>query len=302
MEFREKREHDSTEQLMMLTFLDAFSGNSDFGYGGSIYGSSDSRKQIKRKKVLSFYKEYFTRSNMVFSVSSDLPKADVSALMKKYFSSLPAGAGVSTPVTTSPTLSIPQKKSYFIKKDQLQVLVSFGVLLPGADAQNFARLYMLDNLLGKGVGSKLWSLRSVNELSYNPNCRFLQLKEGGLLLIYLKTESANRNAAYSALKDIIRDIHQNGISADELPASAERSKADFLRGNETKAKRTYNMGYFEVLGMKAGFLESFFTAVSAAAASPADFNRFLKEVMNPERLVEVIIGPVDIDRPDAADG
>jgi zinc protease len=296
MDFREKREHDSTEQLMMKIFFDSFSGNTEFGYGGSIYGSSTTRKAIKRKNILSFYKRYFTLSNMVFSVSSDLQKADISLLFKKYYSSLPAGENVLSSESPSPPLSLPQQKSHFIKKEQLQVLISFGFLLPAADTQNFARLYMLDNLLGKGVGSKLWSLRSINELAYNPNSSYVQMKEGGLLIVYLKTDSPNRLTAYLALRKIIRDIHKNGISTDELIASAERSKADFLRLNETKAKRTYNMGYFESLGLKAGYLESFFTAVSAAAAAPDDFNRFIKEVIDPKRAIEVIIGPEAIDR------
>jgi zinc protease len=290
MEHRQKGEEDSPEQLMERTYLDAFFGPGD-GYTGSINGDSDSLKTIKRKHILQFYKRFFNRSHMIITVSSDLGKPEITNIIERYFKSLPLGDDVNPVVQGVQGVqgAVPEKKTYSLEKDTQQVLISFGSLLPGMSRQNYAKIYMLENLLGKGPGSKLWPLRVKKDLAYNINTHFVQWQDAGVLIIYLKTSIAKKEKAYTALKELITSIYKNGITRKELDTTSVRSRADFLRQNETKMNRIQNLAYFEALGVGFDFLETFFSQVDQVTLE--EFNRYIKDVLHPDRLIEVIIGP-----------
>ncbi|MCP5049314.1 MAG: insulinase family protein, partial [bacterium] len=256
MQHNQKRVEDSPEQLMEETYLTAFNGEGDHGYGGSAYGSKESRKVIKRKDIANFYKRFFNSGNVTMTVSSNLDKAEITGIIQKHFASFPKGQPTEPPpIKTSP----PSKKEIFLEKENQQVLISFGVPTPGVSRENFVRLYILENLLGKGIGSKIWTLRSRENLAYSLNTRFIQMHTAGLLIIYLKTENKKKEEALRSLKKLITGIYKNGITEDDLTVARVHAKADFLRSCETKEQRARQIAYFEAMGLGFDFLEGFFS-------------------------------------------
>lgn len=289
MENREKATEDSPELTMELTLLNAFFLNGTYSYSGSDTGTRESRKAIRRKHISAFHREFFNHENMVIVVSSDRPAAEIAGLISANFSSFPATSVSAVQTVRETSAKIPRKKRYFLERENQQVLIAFGALLPGMSRDNYTRIYLLENLLGKGVGSKLWKLRSRQDLAYNLNTKFLQFKDAGLLIIYMKTDAAKREVAYKALKDLLRSLYRTGLSDEDVRLASARSMADFLRQNETKNSRTYNMAYFQVMGAGFDFLEGFFPVVQKLTQE--ELNRYLKAVLDPEKLIEVIIGP-----------
>jgi zinc protease len=289
LEHRQKGEEDSPEQIMERTCLDAFFGPGG-KYAGSIYGDADSRKNIKRKDVLRFYNRFFNRSNMIITVSSSLAKPEIARIIEKCFASLPRGEMNKTNESETPARgSIPGEKSFTLEKDTQQVLIAVGILLPGMSRENYAHLYMLDNLLGKGPGSKLWPLRVEKDLAYNIHTHFSQFKDAGVFTLYLKTSAAKKDEAHTALKELIAAVYKQGITQQELDSTIVRSRADFLRENETKVNRTRTLAHFEALGVGYDFIETFLSHVDQVTLE--DFNGYIKQVLNPEHWIEVIIGP-----------
>lgn len=289
MAHNEKSEKDIPERLMEQAFLSAFSGDNAHGYGGSIFGDKASRKGIRRKMAAAFHKQYFTSANMVMVVTTDLDKDKITGLLRGNFASLPAGKKAPLP-PVSP--AVPKQKKITIDKDNQQVLIAFGALLPGIDAAspaNYVRIFMLENLLGRGIGSKLWPLRSRKDLAYSLNSRFLQMKEGGLLMIYMKSEKAKKEAAYNALKSLLVNFHNSGVSEDELAVTKVLSRAEFLRNSETKDQRAAKLAYFQALGPGFDFIERLIGEIDNTSLD--QLNGYLKKILEPSRLVEVLIGP-----------
>jgi zinc protease len=264
LKHRQQVEEDSPEQLMELTYFNTLFTS----YAGSIYGDAESLKNIKRKDILDFYKRFFNHANMVISVCTDLSKAEIIPIISTNFASFPHGK--LQPLEKA-AASVPEKKQIFLEKDNQQVLISFGALLPGMSGKNFALIYLLENLLGKGIGSKLWSLRDKKELAYSLTTRFIQMQDAGLLTIFLKT-----------------DLYKNGITPEDLAVTKVRSRADFLRDNETKERRSQWLAYFEALGVGFDYLEIFFSHMDQVTLE--DLNTYLKQVLNPDQLLEVVIG------------
>lgn len=289
MAHREKNEQDVPERLMELAFLKAFSGKSDYGYNGSIFGDAESRKQIKRKNVSAFHNLYFNSANTVLTVTTDLSKDKITEVLNTYFSAFPAGKAVPLPQVT---LAVPKQKAINITKENEQVLIAFGVMLPGFDAgnsSNYVRIFMLENLLGRGIGSRLWPLRSRKDLAYSVNSRFLQMQAGGLLMVYMKSDKDKRETAYKALKKVLMDFYSGGVDDEELTITKVLSRAEFLRNNETKDQRAAAMAYFEAMGPGFGFIEGFVKEIENTTRE--QLNMYMKQVMNPTQMVEVIIGP-----------
>ena len=281
LKHRQQAEADSPEQLMESTFFNALFTS----YAGSIYGDPESLKNIKRKHVLDFYKRFFNHAHMIISVSTDLSKAEIIPIIGRNFASFPAGELQPLEKTAA---SVPEKKQIFAAKDNQQVLISYGALLPGLSRKNFALIYLLENLLGKGIGSKLWPLRDQKELAYSLATRFIQMQDAGLLTISLKTDISKKEEARQALKGLISDLYKNGITPEDLAITRVRSRADFLRDNETKERRCQWLAYFEALGVGFDYLEAFFSQVDQLTLE--DLNTYLKEVLNPDQLLEVVIG------------
>lgn len=287
MKYQQKNEEDNPLQLIEREYFNAFFGNA--GYGGSIFGTAepDSLKKIKKKDIVHFYKTFFNRANMVIVVSSDLSSSDAAVTIKKLFHPLAAGEKR----VQLPPLEIPgaKKKEYFFKKEKKQALISLGTLLPGMSPQNFTRAYMLENLLGDGIGSKLWPLRAEKNLAYSLNARVTHMKDAGMLKVYLRTDNSKKEKASEALKEVMTDLYQNGVTGEEFQTVKVRAGAQFLRSNETKERRTFYLGLFECIGPGFDFLEDFFSTIEKMTLE--EFNGYIKEVLKPDRLVTVIIGP-----------
>jgi len=301
MEHQQKNEEDNTGLSMEREYFNIFFGNS--GYGGSIFGTAaaagvqDSLKAINKKDIVTFYKTFFNRAHMVIVVSSDLSKAAVEPVIKKYSRLLPAGQETPAPAqgdgdgTGAGEVKSEnnEKKECFFKKENTQALVSLGALLPGMGPHHFVCASMLENLLGEGIGSKIWPLRAELNLAYSLKAKVIQMKDAGILWVYLKTDNSRKEKASGALKKVLADLYQNGVSEEEFYAAKIRTRAHFLRSNETKETRTFYLGLFEQIGPGFEFLEDFFSAIDTV--TPGDFNAYIQEVLKPDRLAKIVIGP-----------
>ncbi len=255
------------------------------GYGGSSYGDEKSIDAIKGRDVSDFYKRHFTAANIVLSASSDLEEEALLGMMADCFSGLPAGE--SFPLG-SVGLRSEWGKPVFSAKETKQSYVSVAYRLPGLSQRQFALSYLLENLLGRGPGSRLWPLRTEKRLAYNINCRVTQMLEGGLLEAYLETANSKREIALEALRSTIAELVSGGIDAEEFGTVQTVAKANFLRDNEAKSARTFTLGMFEVLGLGYDYFGDLSTEIEAV--SPEEMNTFLKNILGVEKSFEVIIG------------
>lgn len=284
MQHQSKIEEDDSIIVGHVASLRAFFGKT--GYEGSIYGDDKSLEATKSKDIKDFYNTYFIAPNIIFSWSSDLQEGLILRLIEKYFAEISRGKPVSL---DSLTLLFPDENKTFIERDTKQTLVSLAFPLPKITPRSYALSCLLENLLGKGPGSRLWPLRSEESLAYTVNCRVTQMQEGGILEAYLETDNKKRDIALSALKKVLAGVYEKGVTADELQATKTIAKANFLRDNEPKATRTATLASFEAVGL--GF--SYFTElISLIDVLPLEeVNAYIRDMLNPEKAFEVVVGP-----------
>lgn len=287
MNNQRKIEGDDNINVGHLAQLRTFLEN--LGYGGSINGEEESLKKLKARDIEAFYKNYFWAGNMILVAVSDLDGEELFGILQKHFGSFPS----KKPAESSPLLSSDKspsdEKETVIEKDTKQALVSIAFALPKISPKNQALAVLLENLLGKGPGSRLWTLRTEEKLAYNVNAQTTIMKEGGILEAYLESDGTKCDAAKEALKNIIQELYEKGISSAELQEAKTLVKSNFLRANETKDKRTGTFGQFEALGLGFDYFAKFFGEVDAVTLD--EINGYMKEVLNPEKSALVIVGP-----------
>ena len=256
------------------------------GYGTVVYGTEESLGAIDRKDAIAFYRRFFTRPNLFFCVVTDLEKQPVQALLEKYFAKFPDGeAGGIAP--TPPAL--PSNRDIGLPKDTKQTYISRAFALPAPDAPNRAKGYLLETLLGKGPGSRLWGLRIAEKLAYNVDAHVTWTKSSGILEAYLETENAKSVRASEALDGTLAGLQDKGITDEELRTTKTMAKAQFLRATEGKTPRMRILGLFEVLGLGHGFHAGFFEAIDDITLE--DMNAYIRAVLAAEKALKVTIGP-----------
>ena len=162
-------------------------------------------------------------------------------------------------------------------------------MLPAPDAPNRAKGYLLETLLGKGPGSRLWGVRIAEKLAYNVDAHVTWTKSSGILEAYLETENAKSVRASEALDGTLAGLQDKGITDEELRTTKTMAKAQFLRATEGKTPRMRILGLFEVLGLGHGFHAGFFEAIDDITLE--DMNAYIRAVLAPERALKVTIGP-----------
>jgi predicted Zn-dependent peptidase len=257
------------------------------GYGSALFGTEVSLKAIEKKDITAYYASFFIKGKVLFSVCSDLERDKVRSLLEKYFAKFKAArAGDSLLSPSSP--SVPGDRTIILDRDTKQTYVGRAFLLPPVTAGNWAKGYLLEVLLGRGPGSRLWDLRASGRLAYNVGARLTWMKTSGVLEAYLETENAKKDRAVSALDETLRLLHEKGLNEEELRLTRNLARAQLLRANEAKRPRAQAMGVWEVLGLGFDYLSTVFDNIDAVTA--ADLNAFIKEILDPDKSILVLVG------------
>lgn len=279
-----KLQEDEPINLAHAAAMDVFFSGSP--YAGTAYGTEESLKNIKKRDVEDYFKKYVNAGNMIVTVSTNMEKEKTLRIMQPYFEEFPPGE----PEEFDPVSFLPvEDRSISLEKETKQALVYMGFPLPKINERSYVLSAMLQNLLGKGINSKLWSLRTEKKLAYIVNSRAFMLREGGMLEAYLETDQSKKETATEELKKTIEDLYQNGISNEELSIAKIHSKGMALRENETKDDKTYNLAIMEASGLGYDFLNRLLTEIEATTLE--EFNSFIRDVLNPEKAVSITVGP-----------
>jgi predicted Zn-dependent peptidase len=279
MIYQRKRQEDDSINVGHNALLAELFANTSLA--GSVLGSEESLKAIKKKDIKNYYKNYFMAENMAVVVISDLGKESLIGILEEYFAKFPSGE---QPTSKPSSLTIPEEKKVFIEKDSKQCFISLAFPLPKITRKNFILAQIVENYLGKGVGSRLWALRYREKLAYNVNSRATQMKDGGILEAYLETDKEKKEVSLEALKNVLSDLFEKGITEEELEVAKIYTKASFLRNNETKETRARNLASYEALGLGYEFLSGFFLEIDAIGLD--EMNTYINDVLHPEKALE----------------
>ena len=280
----QRKESDDPNALMRMLTARNFFGVS--GYGASLFGDEASLAAIRKKEIQAFFDSHLSAANMVAVIVSDLDDASLKPLLVGLLGRLATGSR-----SLSGTLPAGQaeKTALTVTRQSAQTHVACAVLLPGLSVQNYLLVSLLETWLGKGIGCKLWPLRDQSDLTYGVNADVLPLKDGMLLNVYLKTGFERADEAQKSLLEILKAVHENGISEAELSAAKAYAQADFWRENEARERRAATLAFMEGMGLSYRLAGDF--AARLQTISAGELNRFIRDWLAPQRWFLLRIGP-----------
>ncbi len=256
------------------------------GYGTATFGTEASLRSIARKDVVDFRRRLFTRRGVFFSVGSDLGREEIGTLLEKHFTEFPPGE---TADAAASLPSLPEDRDVVLSRETKQTYLGRLFMLPAPDPEAYARGSILETAVGRGPGSRLWSLRTTGKLAYNVNARTVWTRTSGVLEAYLETENAKAEIASAALDEALEALHREGLSQEEFESAKTTAGTSFLRSIEAKPSRTRAAGMFEVLGLGHAYLAAVLERIDSVTLE--EMNAFIRETAAPAGALRVRVGP-----------
>ena len=286
MRLMQGMESDDPVAFMRKTVAAAFYGTP--AYGAARYGDAGSVERIGRKDILAFYRGRYQAGNMAAVVISDLPEEDVQPLLARQLGRIPQGAGAGT----EPRLAVPRRPpqaEQTAERRTKQALISFSMPLPELTADRFILASLLETWLGKGIGCRLWRLRSRSGLAYGLAAEVQPNREAMLLSVYLKTEASRAAEAREELARLLKAAAGDGVDAAELEAAKTYARSVFLRENEAREPRAATMAFLEGSGLSWRLAGEFLARLDRIGLD--EFNGSLESALAPERWFFLRVGP-----------
>jgi len=279
-------QQDDAVNESRLAQREAFFGGTSSGL--SIFGTDASLEALKPKDLKEFYSRLFVAGNMIVVAVSDLESDALLALIERHFKFLRPGIA---PEGDAEAFS-PKNPPYTartIVKEQQQSVISCAFPLSPISRREYVLVSLIENILGRGPGSRLWALRTEKKLAYSVSAFATPFRQGGFFEAYLETDAAKTDTSKEALAVELRRFFEGGVTSEEFLAGRAVLQADFLRANETKSNRTSTLGFFESTGLGADFFDQFI--VELAAVTIEETNAAVKRLLDPARASWVIVGP-----------
>ena len=235
-----KMYEDSPDELIH----DIFSEHvwNDHPLGKPILGTEESINALSRDKILFFLSEHYAPDNIVIAVAGKIKHEDVVAKLSDQFGTFQRGGR--RVLEGTPT---GQTVEHYHKKETEQMHVLLGVPGLGQDDDDIYAMHIFNNILGGGLSSRLFQgIREQRGLAYSVYSYHSTYVDTGLFAIYAGTSPNNTQEVVECILQEVKDIKQQGITADELARTKAQIKGGLYLGLEAVSSRMSRLGKTEL--------------------------------------------------------
>ncbi len=254
-------------------------------------------QNISRADLVEFHHRYFHPNRTILGLWGDFDRAEVKALVEKYFSSWPREA-VETP-------ALPEVKPaaapgvYFIPKEDVnQTNLRVGHLGGRLDDPDYYALSVMSEILGGGFTSRLVKrVRAELGLAYAVGASWsAQYDYDGTFYVVCNTRSDATVQATQEILAQVKRITEAPVTPQELAVAKESLRNSFVFNFDTTGEIVRRLMTYEYYGYPRDFLDKFRANVEKVTAD--DIQRVTRKYVHPDRLVVLAVGrQQDFDKP-----
>ncbi len=200
------------------------------GYHHSTIGYMSDIQNIDRADCQAYFDEHYHGGNMVVCLVGDVYLDDVKEYAEEYFSDIPAGKP-STVETFEPKQVVEKR---LIMVDPAQPMFAVGYHIENGMHPDFPTYEVIADVLGQGRTSRL-NKSLVKEQNIAVAAQSFagfpgQKYQTGLLVFAIPVKGKTGYDMEEAIFAEIDKIVEEGITAEELAAVKQRTRANFIRG------------------------------------------------------------------------
>lgn len=200
------------------------------GYHHSTIGYMSDIQNISREDCKAYFAEYYNGSNMVVTLVGDVYLDDVKKYAKKYFGDIPAGSP--TMIETFEPKQVVEKR--LIMTDPAQPLFAAGYHIENGSHPDWPVYEVIADVLGQGRTSRLNKnlvkdqkiAVAAQSFAGYPGSKY----QTSLLVFAMPVKGKTGYDMETAIYAEIDKIVEEGITAEELAAVKQRTRANFIRG------------------------------------------------------------------------
>ena len=201
-----------------------------------ILGKPATLKTMTGKSLRAWKDTHYRPDQVVVALAGSFSSAVVEDLKSRF--------GAMAPVPKVRHKAAVFQSAFTLKKkaiEQNHLTLAFPGFPYGSD-RRFA-LQLLSFILGGGMSSRLWQeVREKRGLCYSVYSYGAGHEDTGLFGIYTALGRETEAQALDAIKTVVTELVQDGVSLDELSRAREQSKASVLMGLESTQSHMSHMG------------------------------------------------------------
>ena len=257
-------------------------------YGRPSYGDERSLAAVARADVEKFYQTYYTPSNTILAVVGDFDTAEMERMLSEKFGAWPDRAAPAVALD-APAASTGRKLLLVDKPDSAQTFYYIGNLGVPRTNKDRVMVNVVNTLFGGRFTSMLNSeLRIKTGLTYGARSIFDLRKAPGPFYISTYTKNATTERAIDLTLDILKRLHEKGITEEELKSAKSYITGQYPPRIETTDQLASLIAQLEFYGLDEAEVNTLYSQIDAMTL--ADARRIIKDYYPLDNLVFVLIG------------
>ena len=273
-------------------------------YGRSEAGLVATVSTLSSDDVHAFYLKLFAPQELVVVVSGAVPLADTLKLLRGLFAGIPARTVSPPPQGIHTVVHEPSSMVTAGYGDEAWIML--GYLTPGVRDPDYAAAAVLNAIIG-GENSGLLPSLFRNQNGVYESGSFVQpFAYQTHIVAYVRADpilwDQERQKMrpvvdefYRQMKGIFDGIREHGVTDSQVRAGREFLKGQYMRARERNRECAGYLGWYEAIGLGAGFDERFLKEVDAVSAR--EVNRLAATCLGSMQAAAVVMLP----RPRAED-
>jgi len=281
-----KMDEDNPEYLLHDVFTQSFWPGHPLGK--PIVGTRETVSGFTRDAVLGCYRTWFRPNNLVITAAGHVDHAQLVELAAAAFGDRSASSDgfVETPPQAQPQITLRHKA------DLEQVHILLGVpSIHATDERRFA-VYVLNNLLGGGMASRLFqNIREKLGLAYAVFSENTAYRDTGTFTVYAGTALQTAERVVSLVAEEFRRIKAEGIDAEELRRAKDQFKGSLVLLMESTTSHMNNLARQELYFDRFITLDEVLARVDAVTAD--EIQQVARQLFQPDRIAVTVLGNLD---------
>ncbi len=232
-EKRQRNDNQPYGNLLNETMAHAYK---EHPYQWTPIGSMEHLDAATEQDFKDFYNTFYVPQNAVLSIAGDIDIKETQALIKKYFSGIPAGENaVPRPTVVEPAKTT-EVRDTILGKDQLP-LVLLAYHIPAQGTEEFYAVDMLNTLLSDGQSSRLnKAVVEEKELALFCGAFSFALEDPGLTLGFAMVNMGiEPSEVEAAMGEEIEKVKTEAVSDREFQKLRNQTENSFISRNSTMA-------------------------------------------------------------------
>ena len=218
---------DTPEDLCLDLLSRAFYGKEN--YGRNILGTAKNVKGFTVEDINKYKRARYCPENIVISFAGGIDFQTAQSLVETYFEDLEKGAFEKRKIGL-----IGKKKSLVKTKpiEQMHIAIGYPSVRRGDKNENV--ISAINGVLGGTMSARLFQeVREKRGLAYSVYSYLSTYAECGTQVIYAGVNPMQKDQAYEAIGNVVKELKEKGVTQEEFNRSREQMKSGMLFAQES---------------------------------------------------------------------